>query len=150
MLPGGELWWLGLGGHSNSSLVPVKGSNELTLFGATSPNGARETGIVMVSAADDVEEHAASDHYPYHRRRTARVSFTCDLCMTRNEHRPINPAAYQSGSIFVRCNGCDVTHKLVDNLGIFQETYEVFPPPELRRHFLEKELYERIKRLRDE
>lgn len=153
VLPGGELWWLGWGGKQNSALVPVKGSNELAVYGATTPqaNLDETTSIVLACGRDRVDEEvgATKDHR-HHRRRTARVSFTCNLCMTRNEERPVNPDAYRSGSVFARCTGCGNTHKLVDNLQIFHETFEVFPPPDLRSHFLEMELFERIRRLRDE
>lgn len=154
ILPGGELWWLGLGG-THDALVPVTGSNELTVYGAVAPTtqlqaNPDETSIVL--AKSSIEEIGAKKKADrgYHRRRTARVSFTCNLCMTRNEERPVNPAAYRSGSVFARCTGCGNTHKLVDNLNIFDETYEVFPPPGLRGHFLEKELLERIRLMRDD
>ncbi|KAL0314508.1 UNVERIFIED_CONTAM: Ornithine decarboxylase [Sesamum angustifolium] len=35
--------------------------------------------------------------------------------------RAINPHAYTDGTVFVQCCGCNVFHKLVDNLNLFHE-----------------------------
>lgn len=40
-----------------------------------------------------------------------QVQFTCNLCGTRNV-KETNPHAWKSGSVFMRCDGCDVVHKM--------------------------------------
>eukprot|EP00250_Pteridium_aquilinum_P020329 c24785_g6_i1 orf=450-968(-) len=55
-----------------------------------------------------------------HPRRKLQVSFTCDACGVRSQ-RLINPNAYARGTVFVQCGGCDVYHKLVDNLNLIEE-----------------------------
>lgn len=49
-----------------------------------------------------------------------RVAFTCNVCGQRTT-RAINPHAYTDGTVFVQCCGCNVFHKLVDNLNLFHE-----------------------------
>ncbi|XP_024535690.1 uncharacterized protein LOC112348029 [Selaginella moellendorffii] len=53
-------------------------------------------------------------------RRRMRVAFTCNVCGARTM-RAINPHAYTDGTVFVQCKGCNVFHKLVDNLNLFYE-----------------------------
>ncbi|KAL8466832.1 hypothetical protein ACS0TY_035774 [Phlomoides rotata] len=53
-------------------------------------------------------------------RRRMRVAFTCNVCGQRTT-RAINPHAYTDGTVFVQCCGCNIFHKLVDNLNLFQE-----------------------------
>ncbi|KAK6939011.1 Zinc finger, DNL-type [Dillenia turbinata] len=53
-------------------------------------------------------------------RRRMLVAFTCNLCGQRTT-RAINPHAYTDGTVFVQCGGCNVFHKLVDNLNLFHE-----------------------------
>lgn len=53
-------------------------------------------------------------------RRRIAVEFTCNKCGERTT-RAINPHAYKEGTVFVQCKGCDVFHKLVDNLNLFHE-----------------------------
>lgn len=60
-------------------------------------------------------------------RRRMRVAFTCNICGERTT-RAINPHAYTDGTVFVQCAGCDIFHKLVDNLKLFHELQgRVFP-----------------------
>ncbi|XP_068640908.1 uncharacterized protein [Aristolochia californica] len=51
-------------------------------------------------------------------RRRMRVAFICNVCGQRTT-RAINPHAYTDGTVFVQCCGCNVFHKLVDNLNLF-------------------------------
>ncbi|KAK8648901.1 hypothetical protein V6N13_129643 [Hibiscus sabdariffa] len=53
-------------------------------------------------------------------RRRMRVAFTCNVCGQRTT-RAINPHACTDGTVFVQCCGCNVFHKLVDNLNLFHE-----------------------------
>ncbi|EPS65916.1 hypothetical protein M569_08860, partial [Genlisea aurea] len=53
-------------------------------------------------------------------RRRMRVAFTCNVCGQRTT-RAINPHAYTDGTVFVQCCGCNIYHKLVDNLNLFHE-----------------------------
>jgi DNL zinc finger len=50
----------------------------------------------------------------------AQLKFTCNLCKAINV-KPINPYAWTHGSVFGRCAGCGVVHKLTDNLKLFHE-----------------------------
>eukprot|EP00250_Pteridium_aquilinum_P003524 c13839_g1_i1 orf=374-1120(-) len=60
-------------------------------------------------------------------RRRMRVAFTCNVCSERTT-RAINPHAYTDGTVFVQCAGCNIFHKLVDNLNLFHELQgSVFP-----------------------
>lgn len=53
-------------------------------------------------------------------RRSLMVSFNCDACGTRTK-RIVNRHAYERGTVFVQCAGCEAYHKLVDNLGLIVE-----------------------------
>ncbi|KAF9621741.1 hypothetical protein IFM89_027595 [Coptis chinensis] len=53
-------------------------------------------------------------------RRRMLVAFTCKICGQRTT-RAINPHAYNDGTVFVQCCGCNVFHKLVDHLNLFEE-----------------------------
>ncbi|KAL6504792.1 hypothetical protein OROHE_023550 [Orobanche hederae] len=53
-------------------------------------------------------------------RRRMRVTFKCNICGQRTT-RAINPHAYTAGTVFVQCCGCNIFHKLVDNLNLFDE-----------------------------
>jgi hypothetical protein len=150
-LPGGAYWWLDMNSDNDALVVSSEQpSRELVVPGRTRGAQAGLATTAGQGAFGDSDGHRAEcseERQQYSRRRTARVSFTCNLCLHRNERRPVNPDAMRSGSVFVSCTGCASVHKLVDNLNIFDEVFEVFPPPELRRHFLDKELYERISEL---
>lgn len=53
-------------------------------------------------------------------RRSLLVQFTCNKCDARTE-RLINRVAYERGTVFLQCAGCQVYHKFVDNLGLIVE-----------------------------
>ncbi|KAM3406694.1 hypothetical protein ACQJBY_000653 [Aegilops geniculata] len=53
-------------------------------------------------------------------RRSLLVKFTCNKCDARTE-RLINRVAYERGTVFLQCAGCQVYHKFVDNLGLIVE-----------------------------
>ncbi|XP_062214474.1 uncharacterized protein LOC133915352 [Phragmites australis] len=53
-------------------------------------------------------------------RRSLLVQFTCNACGERTK-RLINRVAYERGTIFLQCSGCQVYHKFVDNLGLVVE-----------------------------
>ncbi|KAJ4797078.1 Zim17-type zinc finger protein [Rhynchospora pubera] len=53
-------------------------------------------------------------------RRSLLVKFTCDACGERTS-RFINRIAYEKGTVFLQCGGCQVYHKFVDNLGLIVE-----------------------------
>lgn len=42
------------------------------------------------------------------------------MCGHRNE-KLINPRAWHEGTVFARCDGCSVVHKLKDNLNLIDE-----------------------------
>ncbi len=64
-------------------------------------------------------EHQWNDANPSP-RRTSRLHFTCNMCGHRNE-KLINPRAWEEGTVFARCDGCSVVHKLKDNLNLIDE-----------------------------
>ncbi|WCJ35714.1 Zim17-type zinc finger protein [Euphorbia peplus] len=53
-------------------------------------------------------------------RRSLLVQFTCVGCGGRTQ-RLINRLAYEKGTVYVQCAGCQKYHKLVDNLGLVIE-----------------------------
>ncbi|CAL4962743.1 unnamed protein product [Urochloa decumbens] len=53
-------------------------------------------------------------------RRSLLVQFTCNACGERTQ-RLINRVAYERGTVFLQCAGCQVYHKFVDNLGLVVE-----------------------------
>ncbi|CAD6230959.1 unnamed protein product [Miscanthus lutarioriparius] len=53
-------------------------------------------------------------------RRSLLVQFTCNACGERTK-RLINRVAYERGTVFLQCAGCQVYHKFVDNLGLVVE-----------------------------
>lgn len=122
---------------SNTDLVPLSRGN-------ISGNAQ----IVLVEQADRDEQEDSTDCYdPKSPRRTQRVSFTCKLCLERNLNRPVNPEAWKTGSVFIKCH-CGAVHKMKDNLKIFHELYgDVFPPVHQRESFLIQEILDRIKNL---
>uniref|UniRef100_A0ACD5VP95 Uncharacterized protein n=1 Tax=Avena sativa TaxID=4498 RepID=A0ACD5VP95_AVESA len=53
-------------------------------------------------------------------RRSLLVEFTCNKCDARTK-RLINRVAYERGTVFLQCAGCQVYHQFVDNLGLIVE-----------------------------
>ena len=45
-------------------------------------------------------------------RRTKRVQFTCNLC-GETTTKMVNPHAWEKGTVFAQCSGCNVKHKLI-------------------------------------
>lgn len=110
------------------------------------PAGSECTGIVWVGSSDNASQQVWGDtnrlggrvwltqHPPpaqptNHRwsedddpspRRTSRLHFTCNVCGHRNE-KLVNPRAWHEGTVFARCDGCSVVHKLKDNLNLIDE-----------------------------
>ena len=120
---------------SNTDLVPL-----------SQGNSSGNAQIVLVEQAGRDEQVDITDCYdPKSPRRTQRVSFTCNLCLERNLNRPVNPEAWKTGSVFVKCH-CGAVHKMKDNLKIFHELHgDVFPPVHQRESFLIQEILDRIK-----
>nr|XP_023881470.1 uncharacterized protein LOC111993875 isoform X1 [Quercus suber]POE74187.1 dnl-type zinc finger protein [Quercus suber] len=83
--------------------------------GLSAPAGAAESG----SGTERISTFPWSLFTKSPRRRM-RVAFTCNVCGQRTT-RAINPHAYTDGTVFVQCCGCNVFHKLVDNLNLFHE-----------------------------
>lgn len=129
----------------NMDLVPV------SLLSCENSIGreTEEYSMVLIERPDR-ENPAESECYdPKSPRRTQRVSFTCKLCLERNVNRPVNPDAWKTGSVFIKC-GCGAVHKMKDNLKIFHELQgDVFPPVDQRENFLVRELLDRIREVRD-
>lgn len=87
--------------------------------------GSGMEGPAVSAGLDENTEMAEKSIYPWSLftkspRRRMRVAFTCGVCGQRTT-RAINPHAYTDGTVFVQCAGCDVFHKLVDNLNLFHE-----------------------------
>ncbi|GMH45382.1 hypothetical protein BSKO_13339 [Bryopsis sp. KO-2023] len=53
-------------------------------------------------------------------RRTLLVSFKCDKCESRTD-RMVNPDAWERGTVFVQCGGCEAWHKIKDNMNLIDE-----------------------------
>ncbi|KAI3976848.1 hypothetical protein MKX01_008706 [Papaver californicum] len=53
-------------------------------------------------------------------RRSLSVQFTCNKC-GESTKRLVNRVAFERGTIFVQCAGCQKHHQLVDNLGLIVE-----------------------------
>uniref|UniRef100_A0A0C9S717 TSA: Wollemia nobilis Ref_Wollemi_Transcript_9939_1401 transcribed RNA sequence n=1 Tax=Wollemia nobilis TaxID=56998 RepID=A0A0C9S717_9CONI len=87
--------------------------------------GSGMEGPAVSAGLSENTEAAEKSIYPWSLftkspRRRMRVAFTCGVCGQRTT-RAINPHAYTDGTVFVQCAGCDVYHKLVDNLNLFHE-----------------------------
>lgn len=72
---------------------------------------------------------------------SAQVRFTCNLC-GNTYVKPVNPHAWKNGSVFARCDECDVVHKLVDGLKLFHE-YHSWKAPNLSNIRIPKGLPQR-------
>jgi hypothetical protein len=119
---------------SNTDLVPL-----------SQRNSSASAQMVLVEQPDRDGQEISECYDPKSPRRTQRVSFTCKLCLERNVNRPVNPEAWKTGSVFIRCH-CGAVHKMKDNLKIFHELHgEVFPPVHHRESFLVQEILDRIK-----
>ncbi len=57
--------------------------------------------------ADDVVRHSVANP-----RRTRQVQFTCNLC-GETTTKMVNPHAWEKGTVFAQCSGCNVKHKLI-------------------------------------
>lgn len=84
----------------------------------SAPASSACTGLILHPSVErDPQEEAAPDKNP---RRTKKVKFTCKMCETTSVKR-VSPHGWTAGSVFAKCDGCGVVHKLVDNLKIFHE-----------------------------
>lgn len=102
--------------------------------------GSECTGIVWVGSSDNTAQqvllscvaamhhhrcqqptdHRWSEDHDPSPRRTSRLHFTCNICGHRNE-KLVNPRAWHEGTVFARCDGCSIVHKLKDNLNLIDE-----------------------------
>ena len=113
--------------------------------------GTGRTALVPLKSTEDRDEDGANEgeqlgeegdgwhrrSLKRHPRRTMAIMFTCNLCCEKTK-AAVNPLAWTSGSVFVRCQSCGVVHKLKDHLGIFHEMAgRVFPPRNIRESFPE-------------
>ncbi|XP_068646611.1 uncharacterized protein [Aristolochia californica] len=94
-----------------------------TSRGWTTGSGMEGPSVPAPSVAAAKTEHIST--FPWSLftkspRRRMRVAFTCNVCGQRTT-RAINPLAYTDGTVFVQCCGCNIFHKLVDNLNLFHE-----------------------------
>lgn len=90
---------------------------EYELLESSSYSPPQQWGIVHVGSVGGVTTQDAGPARGKHPRRTRRLRFTCNLCCTVNE-KEVNPHAWAQGSVFCRCEGCTVVHKLKDNLKV--------------------------------
>ncbi|CAA6673531.1 unnamed protein product [Spirodela intermedia] len=103
----------------NTNLVPFMGNH-----GPIVPL-SRDAALGMVlSAATGRGWTTAVSTFPWSLftkspRRRMLIAFSCNVCGQRTT-RAINPHAYTDGTVFVQCCGCNVFHKLVDNLNLFE------------------------------
>ncbi|VAH77365.1 unnamed protein product [Triticum turgidum subsp. durum] len=78
--------------------------------------------LYVCACSGDVDHYASAEasfdiKLP---RRSLLVQFTCNKCDARTK-RLINRVAYERGTVFLQCAGCQVYHKFVDNLGLIVE-----------------------------
>ncbi|MFQ6621676.1 hypothetical protein Gotur_002841 [Gossypium turneri] len=120
---------------NNTSIVPLVGNQTFSqdaamglVLSAASVRGwttgsGMEGPSVPAPTDDDQSNTEQVSTFPWSLftkspRRRMRVAFTCNVCGQRTT-RAINPHAYTDGTVFVQCCGCNVFHKLVDNLNLF-------------------------------
>ena len=124
---------------------------EFDVIGETVGEGNSDTKNVhgMVHVGSMMKSDQFNHHHEHktkkHPRRTLAIRFTCNLC---DEHTfaTVNPLAWKSGSVFAKCQGCGVVHKLKDHLRIFHEMAgPIFPPRDIRHTIPEvREALDRI------
>ncbi|KAK6131026.1 hypothetical protein DH2020_035224 [Rehmannia glutinosa] len=121
---------------SEFSLVPILRNRTLSkdaamglvlsaanVRGWTTGSGMEGPPMPAASDPDSGTERVSTFPWPLFtksQRRRMRVAFTCNVCGQRTT-RAINPHAYTDGTVFVQCCGCNIFHKLVDNLNLFHE-----------------------------
>ncbi|XWS25958.1 hypothetical protein CRYUN_Cryun27aG0112100 [Craigia yunnanensis] len=121
---------------NNTSIVPLFGNQTLSkdaamglVLSAASvrgwTTGSGMEGPSVPAGTEDQSNTEKVSTFPWSLftkspRRRMRVAFTCNVCGQRTT-RAINPHAYTDGTVFVQCCGCNVFHKLVDNLNLFHE-----------------------------
>ncbi|CAA7410767.1 unnamed protein product [Spirodela intermedia] len=124
----------------NTNLVPFMGNHGpivplsrdaalgMVLSAATGRGWTTGSGMegppVPAADADDGLKNRAVSTFPWSLftkspRRRMLIAFSCNVCGQRTT-RAINPHAYTDGTVFVQCCGCNVFHKLVDNLNLFE------------------------------
>ncbi|KAE8715575.1 annexin-like protein RJ4 [Hibiscus syriacus] len=117
---------------NNTSIVPFLGNQTLSQDAAMGlvlsnasvrgwTTGSGMEGPSIPAGAEDQSSTEKVSTFPWSLftkspRRRMRVAFTCNVCGQRTT-RAINPHAYTDGT----CCGCNVFHKLVDNLNLFHE-----------------------------
>ncbi|KAH9297518.1 hypothetical protein KI387_029200, partial [Taxus chinensis] len=99
------------GSHSPSAADSPEGGVDFDTSGKPEPFSS------STKENSDNKVHTLDLNLP---RRSLLVSFTCDACSSRTK-RVINRHAYERGTVFVQCAGCEAYHKLVDNLGLVVE-----------------------------
>lgn len=107
------------------SRLPKDEAMSLVLSAAVGKGWTTGSGMEGPTSPDSVSGDRPISTFPWSLftkspRRRMRVSFTCNICGQRTT-RAINPHAYTDGTVFVQCCGCNVFHKLVDNLNLFHE-----------------------------
>eukprot|EP01018_Ginkgo_biloba_P013355 Gb_31453 [translate_table: standard] len=117
-------------GKDSSSLQPLSKETAMGLVlraagGTGWTTGSGMEGPAVSTDSNENSQTSEDSIYPWSLftkspRRRMRVAFTCSVCGQRTT-RAINPHAYTDGTVFVQCAGCDVFHKLVDNLNLFHE-----------------------------
>ncbi|MQM09318.1 hypothetical protein Taro_042184 [Colocasia esculenta] len=116
-----------LGNHGSVSPLSKDAAMGLVLSAArgrgwTTGSGMEGPSVPATDAGSDASNHVVST-FPWSLftkspRRRMLVAFSCNVCGQRTT-RAINPHAYTDGTVFVQCCGCNVFHKLVDNLNLF-------------------------------
>eukprot|EP00252_Welwitschia_mirabilis_P016616 TRINITY_DN366_c0_g1_i2.p1 TRINITY_DN366_c0_g1~~TRINITY_DN366_c0_g1_i2.p1 ORF type:complete len:161 (+),score=9.01 TRINITY_DN366_c0_g1_i2:167-649(+) len=86
-------------------------------LGFVSRRRGNSVGVRCTSDISSTEDDGVEISRP---RRSLLVLFNCDACGTRTR-RVVNRLAYERGTVFVQCAGCESYHKLVDNLGLITE-----------------------------
>lgn len=73
------------------------------------------TAMVLAGQESRGDEESLGSVSP---RRTQKMRFTCDRCGTVNTNF-VNPHAWEEGTVFCRCEGCQQVHLIRDEKGTF-------------------------------
>ena len=85
-------------------------------FEVPPPANHTATGLIWLGSVDAAGEKVGPARGA-HPRRTRHVMFRCNLC-GESSTKAVNPHAWAQGSVFARCDGCTVVHKLRDHLKV--------------------------------
>ncbi|GAX74507.1 hypothetical protein CEUSTIGMA_g1956.t1 [Chlamydomonas eustigma] len=102
--------WVGNTNAPSAGMVPCSAAVHV-------PQPCGPQAMNQVLEGDGVDVFVSESTSP---RRTKLIGFTC-LCCNARSYRPVNPMAFEEGTLVVQCGKCEVWHKIKDHLGLFHE-----------------------------